>query len=116
MQFGSPRTDRGGNGATVKPYTALYLKEMGYDESDWIKCEIIGCEEKAVDINHLKCRGMGGSKKMDYIENLQATCRHHHIKYADQKQYIDFLRYCHIKAMEERQVQFNPNLIKTDYL
>lgn len=88
---------------------------MGYDESDFIKCEIIGCEAKAVDIGHISCRGMGGSKAKDYIENLQAICRHHHEKYGDKKQYIDWLKYCHIKAMEERQVKYNPELIKTEF-
>lgn len=89
---------------------------MGYDESDWICCEVIGCTVQAVDIHHIDARGMGGTKKTDTIEGIMAICRHHHIKYGDQKQYIDFLRYCHIRAMEERQVRFNPELIKTDYL
>lgn len=100
----------------MKLHTRIYLDRMGYDESDFIKCEIVGCEAKAVDINHIDCKGMGGSKQKDYIENLQAICRHHHEKYGDRKQYMDWLKCCHIKAMEARQVQFNPELIQTDYV
>lgn len=99
----------------LKKHVRIYIDSMGYDESDWIRCEIIGCQETAVDIHHIDPRGMGGSKSKDYIENLQGLCRHHHIKYGDLRQYTNWLKYCHTKAMEERQVQFNPNLIKTDY-
>lgn len=99
----------------MKKHIKVYLDAMGHDEHSWIKCEIIGCCEKAVDVHHISCRGIGGSKRKDYIENLQAICRHHHIKYGDQKQYIDFLRYCHLRAMQERNVSFNHELIQTDY-
>ena len=100
----------------MQKHTKIYLDSMRYDPTDWICCEVIGCEMKADDIHHIDCRGMGGSKTKDYIENLQAICRYHHEKYGDKIGYADWLKYCHIKAMEERQVQFNPNLIKTDYL
>ena len=100
----------------MKKHTRIYLSEMGYDETDWIPCEIIGCEMALIDIHHINCKGMGGSKTKDYIENLQGLCRHHHEKYGDRKQYMDFLKYCHIKRLEERQVKYNPELIKTDYL
>ncbi len=89
---------------------------MGYDESDWIKCEVIGCEEKAVDIHHIDARGMGGTNRIETIQEIMGICRHHHIKYGDRTQYIDFLRYCHIKAMQERNVSFNHELIQTNYV
>jgi len=44
-----------------------------------------------VDIHHIDCKGMGGSKQKDYIENLQALCRECHLKYGDKKQYKEFL-------------------------
>jgi len=60
----------------MKKHTRLYLEKMGYDETDFIKCEL--CSSEAVDIHHLEPRGMGGSKEKDYISNLMALCRRHH--------------------------------------
>ena len=77
----------------MKPHTKKYFNYFGYDVTDFIPCEI--CEKKAVDINHIKPRGMGGSKKMDNIENLMALCRNCHIEYGDKKQHIDFLNEIH---------------------
>jgi hypothetical protein len=99
----------------MKKHTKIYYAAFGYDESDWIKCEVIGCEAKADDIHHIDCRGMGGSKRKDYIENLQAICRHHHEKLGDRKGDINFLKLCHERAMKERGVKFIQELIRTDY-
>jgi hypothetical protein len=88
---------------------------MGYDESDFVPCEVIGCEMRGSWIHHIDCRGMGGSKQKDFIENLMSICAHHDEKYGDRKQYMDFLKYCHIKRLKERQVKYNPELIKTEY-
>ncbi len=99
----------------MQKHTKIYLKSMGYDQSDFIQCEIIGCEVAVIDVHHIDCKGMGGSKTKDYIENLQGLCRHHHERYGDKKDYTDWLRYCHIKAMQERNVSFNNELIQTDY-
>jgi hypothetical protein len=77
----------------LKKHTKIYFDYFGYDVTSFVPCEI--CEKKAVDINHIKPRGMGGSKKMDNIENLMAVCRKCHIEYADKKQYIDFLTQIH---------------------
>jgi len=60
----------------VKPHTKTYLNHFGYTKADFIPCEV--CGAKAVDIHHIEPRGMGGSKKKDYIENLQALCRKCH--------------------------------------
>lgn len=62
----------------MKNYTKIYMDYFGYDVGDFIACEV--CNSKAVDINHIQPRGMGGSKKKDYIENLIALCRNCHIK------------------------------------
>ena len=77
----------------MKQHTKIYFDYFGYDVTSFIPCEI--CEKKAVDINHIKPRGMGGSKKMDNIENLMALCRNCHIEYGDKKQHIDFLTQIH---------------------
>jgi len=72
----------------MKKHTKIYFKYFGYDESDFIPCEICGAE--AVDIHHIDCRGMGGTEK-DEIENLMAVCRRCHIQYGDKKDYMDYL-------------------------
>jgi len=60
----------------MQEHTKIYLKHFGYDPGDFIPCE--QCGNKAVDIHHIKPKGMGGSKHMDYIENLIALCRKCH--------------------------------------
>ncbi|MFY8161308.1 MAG: HNH endonuclease [Candidatus Kapaibacteriota bacterium] len=77
----------------MKKHTKLYLAYFGYDQSDFILCEV--CGYKAVDIHHIECRGMGGSKEADKIENLQALCRYCHVKYGDKKQFKEFLQEIH---------------------
>lgn len=84
---------------------------MGYDEHSFIQCEVYGCEAKVNDIHHVDCKGMGGSKTKDYIENLMGLCRHHHEKYGDRKQFMSYLKACHKSKMIERGVQFNHDLI-----
>jgi hypothetical protein len=43
---------------------------------------------------------MGGTKKEDTIENLQALCRICHIRYGDKKNYKGFLIETHKKVIE----------------
>lgn len=73
----------------MKKHTKIYLDYFGYGMEDFIPCEI--CGNKAVDIHHIDCRGMGGSSKKDKIENLMALCRECHITYGDKKQHIERL-------------------------
>ena len=80
----------------MKKHTKIYFKYFGYDESDFIPCEICGAE--AVDIHHIDCRGMGGTEK-DEIENLMAVCRRCHIQYGDNKEYMDYLIEVHYNKM-----------------
>jgi hypothetical protein len=61
-------------------------------------CEL--CGGRMVDIHHIDCRGMGGSKDKDKIENLMGLCREHHLQYGDKKQYIEFLKEKHYEFME----------------
>jgi 5-methylcytosine-specific restriction endonuclease McrA len=82
----------------LKKHTKIYLNYFGYDESSFIGCEV--CGARAVDIHHIDCRGMGGSKTKDTIENLMAVCRVCHIEYGDKRQWIDYL-----KGIHERKVQ-----------
>lgn len=77
----------------MKPYVKLYMTYFGYDESDFIPCEM--CGSKAVDINHISSRKMGGQKDKDTIENLMAVCRECHVKFGDKKQYVNLLKKIH---------------------
>ena len=61
----------------MKKHTKIYLDYFGFNDTDFIPCEV--CQSKAVDIHHIDNKGMGGSKTKDYIENLISLCRFHHI-------------------------------------
>jgi hypothetical protein len=71
--------------------------------SDFIECEV--CKGKAVDIHHIDCRGMGGSKEKDTIENLMALCRGCHYIFGDKKQWIDFLIDIHNRKLENNGIK-----------
>jgi ribosome-binding protein aMBF1 (putative translation factor) len=73
----------------LKAHTKIYLNHFGYDVSDFIPCEI--CGKQAVDIHHIDCKGMGGSKQKDVIDNIMAVCRNCHIKFGDKKQFKEYL-------------------------
>ena len=77
----------------MKTHTKIYLKHFGYSETDFIPCEV--CGNIAVVIHHIECRGMGGTKQKDSIENLMALCRADHLKYGDKKQWKDWLKNIH---------------------
>lgn len=74
-----------------------YLDYFGFSGYEFIPCEI--CGSKSVDIHHIKARGMGGSKKMDGIENLMALCRLCHEEYGDKNQHREFLEFAHRKKL-----------------
>ena len=83
----------------MKNHTKVYFKEMGYDKTDFIPCEV--CQQKAVDIHHINSRGMGGTKKNDTVENLMAVCRSCHVEYGDIKDLIPKLQEIHNLRMKE---------------
>lgn len=62
----------------MKKHVKVYMDYHDYCKDDIITCSM--CNNIAVDIHHIKARGMGGSKKKDFIENLIALCRSCHIK------------------------------------
>lgn len=83
-------------------YKKVYFDYFGYDEGDFIPCEI--CSKEAVDIHHIDARGMGGdpTKGKDKIENLMALCREDHETYGDITEYKQLLRLIHLKKLTLR--------------
>ncbi len=77
----------------MKKHTKVYLDYFNYGIEDFIPCEV--CGGRAVDIHHIDCRGMGGSKKADTIENLMALCRYCHIVMGDTKTHLEYLKETH---------------------
>lgn len=82
----------------MKKYTKNYFDYFGieYDTvSGWHDAvsEISGFP--STDIHHIECKGLGGSKTKDGIENIMALTREEHIKYGDKKQYIEYLQKVH---------------------
>jgi hypothetical protein len=84
----------------VKKYTRTYLNYFGYDETDFIPCEV--CNKQAVDIHHIEAKGMGGSKTKDNIENIMALCRECHLHFGDKKQHKEYLKNIHLLKMQNR--------------
>jgi hypothetical protein len=82
----------------MKAHTKIYFDYFGLTIADFVSCEI--CGDRAVDIHHIECRGMGGSKTKDYIENLQAVCRACHNLFGDKVEYKEKLKEVHLKFMQ----------------
>ena len=79
----------------MKNHIKVYMTFFWLDESDYIACEM--CGSQGQDIHHIKPRGMGGSKCVDYIENLICLCRDCHTQAESNK---EFNTYCRIKHLE----------------
>jgi 5-methylcytosine-specific restriction endonuclease McrA len=87
----------------VKPHVKLYLDYFGYDQSDWIGCEV--CNKTAVDIHHINARGMGGTSKPDTIDNLQALCRECHTLFGDKTEYKSLLIDMHRNTLKLHEIR-----------
>ena len=83
----------------MQNHTKVYLDFFGYTEGDFIPCELM-CGSVADDIHHIECRGMGGSKTKDVIENLMGLCRKDHILFGDKKQWTEYLKMKHTNFMK----------------
>lgn len=87
----------------MKKHTKIYLNYFGYGEQDYIPSELSG--KKANDIHHIDARGMGGSGKLDVIENLMALTREEHNLYGDKEQYLEWLKDIHLQFMKNKDVR-----------
>lgn len=96
----------------MKNHTKIYLKAFGYDKEDFIPSELSG--EKAVDIHHIECKGMGGDQtgSKDRIENLQALTRQEHIHYGDKKKYLKHLYMAHYSFLVANGVDFDSKYLE----
>jgi len=83
----------------MRKHTKIYIDYFGHGEQSFIPCEV--CGTKAVDIHHIEPRGMGGSKTKDYIENLMALCRKHHIKCEHDPEYNEYAKQIHLQFIEK---------------
>ncbi len=81
------------------------MQKLGYAEGDFIPSEISGLQ--AVDISHILCRGMGGSKELDRIENLMAITREEHDRIGDKKHLIADQFRMHARFLEANGVKFD---------
>ena len=81
----------------MKKHTKVYLKQMGYDDTDFIECEATG--GKAVDIHHIRGRGRGGK---DTLCNLMALTREAHQSMGDNKHWKEYLLSAHFKMILKR--------------
>ena len=83
----------------MKKHTKLYIQYFNYTIDDFHCCEI--CGGRMVDIHHIDCRGMGGSKDKDEITNLMGLCRQCHVNFGDKKEHIEFLKEKHLNFIND---------------
>jgi len=88
-------------------HTAIYMAAFGYGDADFIPSELSG--QQAIDVHHVSCRSMGGTKNADRIENLMALTREEHMEYGDKKQYMEMLYRKHMDFMLASGVRFDRN-------
>ena len=94
----------------MKKHTKIYMQAMGYNDTDFIPCEISG--NKANDIHHIISRGRGGK---DRIENLMALTRENHLKYGDKNKYMIDLLFIHEKKLQAKGVEYDKQWFKDNY-
>ena len=75
----------------MKKYVKIYLQFFGYStlDEEYMPCEV--CSDLTKNVHHIDCKGMGGSKEKDFIENLMGLCVDCHEAYGDKKQFYRFL-------------------------
>jgi hypothetical protein len=80
----------------------IYKDFFHLSEQDFVACEI--CGDTAVDIHHIKARGMGGTSSpiSDNIENLMALCRKHHNMCGASIEYNQLAKTIHLEFLKSK--------------
>lgn len=90
-------------------YKRLYLSCFGYSVGDFVSCEV--CGGRAVDIHHIRARGMGGGEDGG-IENLMAVCRKCHDEHGDRSGLRGMLYMVHRTFMDRYGVKYDKEKIE----
>jgi hypothetical protein len=84
----------------MKKHTKIYMNALGYDETDFMPCEITG--STGVDIHHIVNRE-------NRIENLMLLTREKHVELGEIKSKMAFLLIEHRLFLQKNGVKFNNN-------
>ena len=84
----------------MKKHTKIYIDSLGYDETDFMPCEITG--RKGVDIHHIVNRE-------NRIENLMLLTREKHVELGEIKSKMVYLLETHRNFLDVNGVKFNNN-------
>lgn len=89
----------------MKPHIKLYMSFFDYTISDFIPSELSG--QRAVDVHHISCRGSGGSKEKDYIENLIGLTREEHTERGDKECHMVYLYVKHFRFIMKKRPDYD---------
>ena len=84
----------------MKKHTKIYIDSLGYDETDFMPCEITG--RKGIDIHHIVNRE-------NRIENLMLLTREEHTERGEIKSQMCFLLEVHRDFLDTNGVKFDNN-------
>ena len=84
----------------MRKHTKIYMQSLGYDETDFMPCEITG--RIGVDIHHIVNRE-------NRIENLMLLTREKHVELGEVKSKMAFLLIEHRLFLQNNGVKFNNN-------
>tara|TARA_R110000796_G_scaffold161229_1_gene277928 strand:+ start:946 stop:1245 length:300 start_codon:yes stop_codon:yes gene_type:complete len=84
----------------MKKHTKIYINSLGYDETDFMPCEITG--RKGVDIHHIVNRE-------NRIENLMLLTREKHVELGEIKSKMVYLLSKHRNFLYINSVKFDNN-------
>ena len=87
----------------MKKYIKTYYDYFHLDICDTPPCEM--CGHPAVNIHHIDNKGMGGSKKKDFIGNLAAVCMECHNKAHRHPEFNEELKKKHLINVENGDVR-----------
>ena len=84
----------------MKKHTKIYMTALGYDETDFMPCEITG--RKGVDIHHIVSRD-------NKIENLMLLTREKHVELGEIKSKTSYTLEKHRDFLDVNGVKFDNN-------